>query len=132
MTKNLKSKTPLHQGPSRDRLYPIRLPLKKTRVGFIKSASVLHVASTSGHLWHNRYGHLATNVLGRMTGSLKLSFKLLSFCRSCQLGKSRRLSFATSSHCETKPLELLFMDELGPFPNDREFHFYLLTINGYL
>lgn len=72
-------------------------------------------------IWHQRRGHSATAILKKLFHSNKLpttgSSNNFSFCDSCPLGKSTKLSFALSSSISATPLELIHTDVWDPSPH---------------
>jgi hypothetical protein len=104
-------------GPSDNGLYPFNLHQLSSSpyhsltmtVGIKASASTLHC----------RLGHPSTEILHHVISnfSLPISYSLnkKSIFVSCQLGKSKQLSFSDSSRESTAPLEILHCD-VGPLP----------------
>jgi hypothetical protein len=69
-------------------------------------------ASTS--TWHYRLGHPSPDILHLIISNFNVpvsdSINKKFVCVSCQLGKSRQLSFSDSSRESTAPLEILHYD----------------------
>lgn len=64
-------------------------------------------------LWHQWLGHPCNSVLSKVLRSCNISFKnnyLPSVCSTCQLGKSHKLSFSTSTTVYFVPFELVVSD----------------------
>lgn len=54
-------------------------------------------------------------------------------CTTCQLGKSSRLPFSSSSYIASRPLERIHFDLWGPAPTKsfQEFSYYVVFIDNY-
>lgn len=65
--------------------------------------------------------------------SLPLSGKTtFSFCNSCPMGKSHKLSFSLSNSISSSPLELLHSDIwMSPYESNSGFKYYLIFIDDY-
>ena len=78
-------------------------------------------------MWHSRLGHPASNVLHRLLLAFQLPVdgpsKFTSVCNECQMGKSKRFPFLTSSSLSSQPLDLIHCDLWGPSPE--------LSVSGY-
>lgn len=102
----------LLRGRSQGGLYP--LPLG--RVTSVRSAS--SSVRTMSAKWHQRLGHPSNNVVSSIVRNNDLecssSDSSTLVCDACQRGKSRQLSYTTSSRVSTMPLELVHTDVWGP------------------
>jgi hypothetical protein len=69
--------------------------------------------------WHSRLGHPALRIVRQVLSSHHLPInknKTLQVCHACQLGKSHRFPFSSSSSRSSFPLDLIFTDVWGPAP----------------
>lgn len=71
-------------------------------------------------LWHIRLGHVPVSVISHLN---KLGYLLISsllpnptLCSSCQMGKSKCLSFDLNEKCATSVLDMMHCDLWGPAP----------------
>ncbi|GJU53125.1 ribonuclease H-like domain-containing protein [Tanacetum coccineum] len=91
-------------------LYPVTTP-----------SPIPHAFLVSQHTWHQRLGHLGSEVLRRLVSSNFISCnkeKPLVFCHACQLGKHVRLPFCDhGGEFDNHALRKLFAD------NDIKFRF---------
>lgn len=85
--------------------------------------------------WHSRLGHpSSTTVRGILSRfDLPHSGHSISICSSCQLGKSKKLPFSSSSFLTTKPLEIIHSDVWGPapIPSISGFNYYIIFIDDF-
>jgi hypothetical protein len=123
--KDMFTKDILLQGPSEAGLYPIYLKQLqsnkvKSKAAFLSSNQFLsHFSAFLGvttplDVWHSRLGHPAESVVHQLLQKSLLpysgSVKLNKLCDSCQVSKSKKLSFPTSTRISTHPLELIHSD----------------------
>jgi len=85
-------------------------------------------------LWHLRLGHRSQQALHQLHKSIKgiPSFDVSSDtspCKGCAMGKMAERSYPDSSKRATRPLALVHMDLVGPFPVESRVHSrYILTL----
>jgi hypothetical protein len=81
-------------------------------------------ASANLETWHQHMGHLSYETVKAIDNAEPLAVYGLKLhglqkddtpCHGCQLGKSHRLPFPTSSKCAEVPLEIIHNDLVGPF-----------------
>jgi transposase InsO family protein len=80
------------------------------------------------HAW---LGHLSWSALQRLLNSTDHAHRrILSTCKGCLLGKSKRRTFKLSTHRHTHPVELIHMDLAGPMKTrsiqSNMYHFILV------
>lgn len=91
----------------------------------------------SFHLWHLRLGHVPFPVISLLNklGHLSITSALPSsnVCSSCQLAKSKRLSFQLNEKCANNVLDLIHCDLWGPAPVSTAdgFRYYVAFIDDY-
>ncbi|KAK1434088.1 hypothetical protein QVD17_11006 [Tagetes erecta] len=114
LVKDISTHTTLLTGPSNNGLYTINLPqlhsINKTAFSAIRASSTI---------WHQRLGHPHHRLLQSMLSNyhLPVSNNLSSsFCNSCHMGKSTKLSLNNSSFRSSNVLDLIFCDVWGPAP----------------
>lgn len=73
-------------------------------------------ASTSTYnVWHRIVGHPNSRIVTQVLQSCNMFIEISnSICNACQLGKSHKMPFPSSSTVYSKPLELLVSDLWGP------------------
>jgi hypothetical protein len=129
---NLSGRT-LLQGPSRNGLYPIRLPTSNNKArAFVAFLGV----STDASVWHARLGHPASRVLQLLSTQFHLPVKgninKSPVCISCQKAKSKRLSFPVSTRISMFPLELIHYDLwCSPISSISGCKFYIIFIDDF-
>nr|AAC67200.1 putative retroelement pol polyprotein [Arabidopsis thaliana] len=91
--------------------------------------------SASDEVWHRRLGHPHPQVLQQLvkTNSISINKTSKSLCEACQLGKSTRLPFVSSSFTSNRPLERVHCDLWGPSPitSVQGFRYYAVFIDHY-
>ena len=114
LVKDKATRRTLLRGRSKDGLYP--LPF-----GRATSPSARHASSSvriTSSQWHQRLGHPSNNVVNSIVSNNDLecstSHNSTLVCDACQRGKSRQLSYTSSSRVSTMPLELVHTDVWGP------------------
>nr|GEY83044.1 ribonuclease H-like domain-containing protein [Tanacetum cinerariifolium] len=78
-----------------------------------KPSTIPHAFLTSQYTWHQRLGHLGSEVLRRLVSSDSISCnkeKLPVLCHACQLGKHVKLSFVSSSSSVTSCFDIVHSD----------------------
>ncbi|GJY02962.1 ribonuclease H-like domain-containing protein [Tanacetum coccineum] len=87
---------------ARGELYPVTKP-----------STIPHAFLTSQYTWHQRLGHLGSEVLRRLVSSDYISCnkeKLPILCHVCQLGKHVKLPFVSSSSSVTSCFDIVHSD----------------------
>ena len=101
-------------GKSENGLYP--LWFWKGSIKARCAALALLGINTSSLIWHFRLGHPSTDIVSRVVNAFHLPVSntshsnKITICDSCQLGKSKRLSFSASHRQTSKPLYLIHTD----------------------
>ncbi|KAF6134584.1 hypothetical protein GIB67_022324 [Kingdonia uniflora] len=89
--------------------------------------------SVSLPVWHQRLGHPMIRIVNKVisSNSLPVSSKSFSFCHSCHVSKSQKLSFPLSSTLCNGPLDLIVSDlwGLSPILSKDGFRYYLLLMD---
>ncbi|GJR86581.1 ribonuclease H-like domain-containing protein [Tanacetum coccineum] len=78
-----------------------------------KPSTIPHAFLTSQYMWHQRIGHLRSEVLRRLVSSDSISCnkeKLPVLCHACQLGKHVKLPFVSSSSSVTSCFDIVYSD----------------------
>ncbi|KAK1424394.1 hypothetical protein QVD17_19723 [Tagetes erecta] len=94
-------------------------------------------SSASFELWHNRLGHVSFDVISLLNkmGCLNVTSVLPNpvVCPSCQLSKSRRLSFDLNPKRSLHPLDLIHCDLWGPSPvlTAENYRYYVVFVDDY-
>ena len=87
-------------------------------------------------MWHSRLNHPSLPIFCKFLNDLSVSFleeHLCSFsCKSCNINKSHKLPFVTSSITSSSPLEIIFSN-LRTFPvaSYDGFNYYVIFVNHY-
>ncbi|KAK9048876.1 hypothetical protein SSX86_032155 [Deinandra increscens subsp. villosa] len=102
--KDRASNLPVLQGQAIKGIYEFR----STSLPSQPSVFTLHKATSM--LWHHRLGHPNNKVLKLLSSLVSFNSSFFDNCNSCQINKSHRLPFATSSLVSKAPLELIFSD----------------------
>jgi len=95
--KDLKTRVPIIKGHHKHGLYILPLPSTIT--------SAFHATSTNLP-WHHMLGHPSDRILHQFPFIKQIKQKDQQPCISCNIVKSHKLPFTTSSISSTKPLEL--------------------------
>ena len=86
------------------------LPNQPSSIIVVSSVSL----SVSLSTWHNHLGHLSLKNLRKILSSMNISFSSSQFqkfsCNSCNINRSHKLPFSTSSISFTSPLEVVYYD----------------------
>ena len=107
LVKDLKTRVPLIKGHHKQGLYILPQP---TTI-----PTTLHATSTNLP-WHHILGHPSYRILSQFPFFKQIKQKEQQPCISCNIVKSHKLPFSTSSISSKKPLELLYTDVWGPSP----------------
>ena len=111
--KDLRTHAILLEGKSENGLYPLRL--QRNSLHGNRAFTALLGIKTSSLVWHFRLGHSSFDVVSRVVKHNHLPLSCNDFnknvvCTSCQLGKSKRQPFHSSTHLSTTPLQLVHTD----------------------
>lgn len=122
--KDLKTRVPLIKGHHKHGLYILPQP------STIPSA--IHATSTNLP-WHHILGHPSDRILHQFPFIKQIKQKDQQPCISCNIVKSHKLPFTTSSISSTKPLELLYTDVWGPSPTKsiNNYVYYLIIVDHF-
>lgn len=132
LIQNRHSKQTLAQGRRRNGLYI----LEKGQQAFLANLSSKRIQA-SFELWHSRLGHVSHDTISVLNklGCLSISSILPTprICSSCQLSKSKRLSFNPNLKRSMHVLDLVHCDLWGPSPvvSIDGFRFYAIFIDDY-
>ena len=125
--KDKNTKTVLTTGRKLNGLY--RLESKQS----IKALYSSRQRSASDEVWHRRLGHPHQQLLQHLSANKRISISSVTkkMCASCQLGKSSRLPFQSSSFVAKRPLEKVHCDLWGPAPtmSVQGFRFYVIFVD---
>ena len=113
--KDLASRRPLLQGPSKHGLYPF--PFHPTQS--ISTPRALFGERTSLTNWHSCLGHPAFRIVSSIISRFGLpttANKNELACSACLSAKSKQLPFHSSHSQINTPLELIYSDLWGPSP----------------
>ncbi|PKU60205.1 Retrovirus-related Pol polyprotein from transposon TNT 1-94 [Dendrobium catenatum] len=125
--KDMKSNRLLLHGPCHNGLYSIR----STKPPDLALLSI----QTVPNLWHSRLGHPAAATLNRLSVSNShIHNKSHShLCTTCQLAKSKQLSFPTSVTTTTRLFELVHSDVWGNSHTTsiQGYHYFVTFIDDY-
>ena len=105
--KDLRTHAILLEGKSENGLYPLRL--QRNSLHGNRAFTALLGIKTSSLVWHFRLGHSSFDVVSRVVKHNHLPLSCNDFnknvvCTSCQLGKSKRQPFHSSTYLSTTPL----------------------------
>src|SRR5262249_28228115 len=117
----------LHQGTLEGGLYPFR----SSGSCFLKLAALSVVTS---QIWYHRLGHPSHDIQLSILACISVSNKpCSSLCNACQMGKSHKLPFSSSTSMSQSPLALVHCDIWGPTPvlSVSQFKYYVLFIDDY-
>ena len=111
--KDLRTRAILLEGKSENGLYPLQLQMNSLRGNWAFTA--LSGIRTSSLVWHFKLGHSSFDVVSCVVKHNHLppycnDFNKNVVCTSCQLGKSKRKSFHSSTHLSTIPLQLVHIN----------------------
>jgi hypothetical protein len=119
----------LIMGSTRDGLYCLESDNK------FKAFYSTRQNSASDAVWHRRLGHPHQQVLQQLvkTKSISINKTTKFLCEACQLGKSSRLPFISSSFTANRPLERVHCDLWGPSPviSVQGLRYYAVFIDHY-
>ena len=122
-------------------MYPLRLG-KKSHKGN-KSFIALLGIRTSSLVWHSRLGHPSNDVVTRVVRDNNLlllssnsvsdsNFNKSIICESCQLGKSKKLSFSASNRVSLSPLKLIHTDIwTSPVMSITGYKYYIVFVDDF-
>jgi len=145
LMKDLHTKKMFARGKLKNGLYrfPVLNNKKLAYVGVHKS-SVFHShtfrpVDNKVELWHNRLGHVVTDIVTRIMQSCNVSCGknkatvCFTICSSCQLAKIHRLPTHLLFSRASKPLELVHTDILGPasVKATSDAKYFILFLNDY-
>ena len=103
----------------------------------VPSSAVCYSVSESNSLllWHRRLGHPSLDVTKQVLKSNNISFSKDSswtICQACQMGKSHKLPFVSSTTTYNKPFELVIADVWGPAPVvSSGYTYYISFVDAY-
>ncbi|GJV11989.1 ribonuclease H-like domain-containing protein [Tanacetum coccineum] len=105
-------------------LYPVTQP-----------SPIPYAFLTSQHTWHQRLGHLGSEVLRRLVSRNLISFdkeKSLVLCHACHLGKHVRLPFVSFNTPVTSHFDIVHSDVwTSPILSLSSFKYYVLFFDHY-
>lgn len=125
----------LFQGWSENGLYPLSLHQHIKNKDSLPRALIGERVSPP--IRHQRLGHSAIAILKKLVLSNNLpthgTFNQSSFCDSCPLGKSIKLSFTLSNSISVAPLDLIHTDVWGPspYPSIKGSLYYIVFLDDY-
>ena len=123
-------------------VYVIDIPHQKVIAKGLRSSGLYKLKSTelqafyssrqvssSEEVWHHRLAHTNPQTLQHLHSTKAISInksKALPVCQPCQMGKSSRLQFFSSSSLVSEPLGCIHCDLWGPSPvvSNQRFRFY--------
>ncbi|KAK2426846.1 Copia polyprotein/retrotransposon [Trifolium repens] len=114
LVKDLKTRVPLLKGLHKDGLYYLPRPT-------IKHKAFL---ATTQQPWHHILGHPSDRIMRHLFSFHKIKHSINNPCISCNISKSHKLPFTSSSIESTRPLEIIYSDVWGPAP--------IRSLDGYL
>ncbi|GKB35432.1 retrovirus-related pol polyprotein from transposon TNT 1-94 [Tanacetum coccineum] len=129
---NRHSKETLAQGRRRNGLYV----LEQGQQAFLAKLSSKRIQA-SFELWHSRLGHVSHDIISVLNklGCLSVTSILPNprICSSCQLSKSKRLSFDLNLKRSLHVLDLIHCDLWGPSPvmSVDGFRYYAIFVDDY-
>ncbi|KAI0493266.1 hypothetical protein KFK09_027542 [Dendrobium nobile] len=128
VVKDLQDNRLLLRGLKRNGLYRLKAPIQSKH-------KALAADSSSSSLWHARLGHPNHRTLQRLA-SLNSNIKTSScssLCISCNLSKSHKQPFSSSTSVCTKPFQLVHSDVWGPapVPSMNGFRYYVIFIDDF-
>jgi hypothetical protein len=107
------TKATLLEGRSENGLYPLRFKghSHKSSRAFVALLGI----RISALIWHFRLGHSANDVVSRVVKAFNLpvsslNINKINLCDSCQLGKSKKQPFSSSTRQTVLPLNLIHTD----------------------
>ncbi|PKU68172.1 Retrovirus-related Pol polyprotein from transposon TNT 1-94 [Dendrobium catenatum] len=127
--KDCRDNRTLLRGPTRHGLYQVR-PISNNKITALQAASNLHFR------WHSRLGHPCARtlqLLSREIPDIPRTASHSSACVSCNVSKSHKLSFPTSSSVCNKKFQLVHSDVWGPAPVSslNGFSYYVIFIDEF-
>ncbi|XP_071741282.1 uncharacterized protein [Rutidosis leptorrhynchoides] len=94
-----------------------------------------HALLTTPSIWHQRLGHLSTDVFRHLISSNSIACnntKYSVLCHACQLGKHARLSFSSYVSHVTSLFDIVHSDLwASPIPNLSGYKYYVLFLDHY-
>jgi hypothetical protein len=138
---DFQTKAILLEGKSENGMYPLRLG-KKSHKGN-KSFIALLGIRTSSLVWHFRLGHPSNDIVTRVVRDNNLpllssnfvsdfNFNKSILCESCQLGKSKKLSFSASNRVSLSPLKLIHTDIwTSPVMSITGYKYYIVFVDDF-
>ncbi|PKU73330.1 Retrovirus-related Pol polyprotein from transposon TNT 1-94 [Dendrobium catenatum] len=126
--KDLKTKRVLLQGPCHNGLYSVRSSIPTSNLALL-------AVHTVQDLWHSRLGHPDSNKLRLLAKHHSEIHTILATknCHTCNLAKSKRLSFSNSTSTTIAPFDIIHSDVWGPSPTKslNGFSYYVSFIDDY-
>ena len=126
---------PLVRGQHRDDVYywPMLVPLSSSAL--VLSFLVWSLLSII-FMWHSCLSHPSLPIFHKFLSVLSISFPdkyLCSFsCKSCNINKSHKLLFATSSITSSSPLKIIFSNVWTSLVASSDgVHYYVIFVNHY-
>lgn len=86
------------------------------------------------HDWHHRLGHPSNSVLKLLSTRFSLSITdfHMSMCNSCNINKSHKLPFSSSTLTSSAPLELIFSDVwTSPVHSHDNYKYYIIFVDHF-
>ncbi|KAI0496462.1 hypothetical protein KFK09_022779 [Dendrobium nobile] len=128
LIKDLSDNSILLRGCSRDGLYPVQTT-------YCSSPQALHSTVSSCEPWHARLGHPNIRILQFLSSVVPtICTPPSSFiCTSCNVAKSHKLPFNSSTSNVLQPFQLIHSDVWGPAPvsSFNGFRYYILFIDDH-
>ena len=115
--KEKRSDRSLYNGQIEGGMYSIKLhsPVAAVVSGSKQQKTLLAHQVISTDVWHKRLGHPSSRIQSTILSCLSVDNKAKdSLCTACELGKSHKLPFISSTSITTQPLQLLHSDVWGP------------------
>jgi hypothetical protein len=124
LVKDLKTRAPLIKGHHKEGLYILHQP---------STTPAAYLTTSITRPWHHILGHPSARILRQFPFIQQIKQKDQHPCISCNIVKSHKLPFSTSSLCSKQPLELLYTDVWGPSPNKSidGYSYYLIIVDHF-
>ncbi|KAI0492719.1 hypothetical protein KFK09_026995 [Dendrobium nobile] len=109
-------------------------------MGYINSrllsnvTQALHTARSISTPWHARLGHPNARKLQHLANTVPdITLSSLNVCVSCNMSKSHKQPFVTSTSVCHKPFELVHSDVWGPAPtpSTQGYRYYVVFIDEF-